>query len=122
MGLKPIGFDISQRMVNSTEINLKHFRIRNFKVAKADALKIKGRFDAIVTDPPYGRNTNVKDLKSLYQKFLRNAKNLTSKMVLIIPSNIDYKLLTHDWTIIAEELYFIHASLSKRIIVLETEE
>ncbi len=118
MNLKAVGFDISEQMVKATKNNLDHFRIRRYSIKKADALKIRGMYSAIVTDPPYGRNTFVADLRKLYSDFLQNALELTTVMVIILPKGLKTEDMLDGWRLIDSCSYYIHQTLSKKILLL----
>ena len=83
-----------------------------------DARNLKGRYEAIVTDLPYGKNTTSQDLEELYSRFLTTAFNVTNKIVVMCPDFVDIKKLCFRWKIIGEFNYYLHKSLSKKILVL----
>lgn len=121
LGLKAEGYDIDQIMLNRAEINLDFYKIKNYKLIKKDATTISKKIDYIITDLPYGRNTNVADLDDLYLRFLKNLKKiLAKKAVVIFPSNIKHKRLIKSAGLKIEKEfdYYIHRSLSKRITIL----
>lgn len=97
MNIKCIGYDINKIMIDGCKKNLKHYKIRNYKIKKQNAISIKDKFDYIVTDLPYGLNSNVilkyekdwkkhrinkkiqekdfiKNLENFYLKFLKNLR------------------------------------------------
>lgn len=122
MNLKPIGYDIDEVMLRRAIINLTHYNIKNFKLKLTDATKIKKKFNYIVTDLPYGKNTAVKDLNKLYLNFLKNLKKiLIKKAVIVFPDFINYKPLIKKSKLKLEKefSYYIHKSLSKKIVVLK---
>ena len=53
MGVKAVGYDINVRMVGATRKNLKHYGL-SAEVHLGDARRISGRYDAVITDFPYG--------------------------------------------------------------------
>ena len=53
MGVKAVGYDVNVRMVVATQKNLKHYGL-SAEVHLGDARLISGRFDAVITDFPYG--------------------------------------------------------------------
>jgi tRNA (guanine10-N2)-dimethyltransferase len=121
INLKPVGYDINQIQLNRSKINLDHYKVKSYKLIKEDATDIKKKFNYIITDLPYGRNTSVKDIDGLYLKFLRNLKKtLGKKAVIIFPSNVNHKKLikTARLKIEKEFIYYLHKSLSKTITVL----
>lgn len=62
MGRRIIGNDFSLNMVKGARLNLKYFNIKGFAIHNEDIadLKIDINVDAIATDFPYGRNSNMK--------------------------------------------------------------
>src|SRR3989344_6947431 len=59
MGIKSIGYDISKSMIDGCKENLRHFRVKNSKIKNKNAININDKFDYVVTDLPYGLNSNV---------------------------------------------------------------
>jgi tRNA (guanine10-N2)-dimethyltransferase len=122
IGLKPVGYDVEQDMLNMAKANLDHYKIKDYKLMRRDATKITTRISYLVTDLPYGLNTKKQDLKKLYLSFLKNLeKILVKRAVVVFPNFINYKSLLKEvcLKIRAEFTYYIHKSLSKRIVVLE---
>jgi len=86
----------------------------------------KNSFDAIVTDPPYGRSTTIPD-KSIYSllddflsKCIENLKD-GGRIVISIPAetDIDELILKHGLRIIESHLARVHGSLIRRVVVAE---
>ncbi|MFH1506705.1 MAG: DNA methyltransferase [archaeon] len=121
LGLKTIGYDLDQIMLNRARINLDHYGIKKYKLEKKDATKIKGTVSAIVTDLPYGKNSKAGDLEKLYLDFLKNAEKMTKKIIVVFPSFIDNKKLVMKtrWKIKKEFNHYLHKSLSKKILLLD---
>ena len=59
MGIKVSGYDISKNTVKGSVENLRHYKIKNYRVINKNALEIKNKVDYVVTDLPYGLNSNV---------------------------------------------------------------
>ncbi len=121
MGLKPVGYDIDRIMINRSKINLKYFKIKNFKLEIKDATKLKEKINYVITDPPYGRNTNPKDLMKIYEDFIYNLeKILEKKAVIIYDDKIGLKNIIKKTKLKIEKefSYYIHKSMTKKIIVL----
>lgn len=120
--IKSFGSDIDGKIVEKAKQNLDFYNLKNYTLEQKDALSIKSKFDSIVTDLPYGLNTRKTDLKELYLSFLKHLELiLKNKAVLIFPDFIDYKKLLNktNLRIIAEFSYYIHKSLTKKIVLLE---
>jgi len=76
-----------------------------------------------VTDLPYGKNSIVShELEILYLSFLKSLKKILGKRaVIVFPDFVDYKtLIKQSGLKLVEEFdFYIHKSLSKRIVVLK---
>jgi tRNA (guanine10-N2)-dimethyltransferase len=122
IGCKAIGYDIDNQMLKMAEKNLKFYKIKNYKLEKRDSLKLKEKFDYIVTDLPYGLNSPSTGLKELYENFLKTLdKILDKKAVIIFPHFINFKkLLNHTKLKIENEFsFYIHKNLTRKIIVFK---
>lgn len=122
IGCKIIGSDINPDMINKCKQNLDYFKIKNYKLSVKDALTIKDKADAIVTDFPYGLHSSLhgRKINDLYQKFIIYSKKILKKddkMVLVMPStiNLDYSGYNLNKTI----LHRIHKGLTRKISILE---
>jgi len=113
---KLIGSDVSKEMLEKCKLNLKVFKLKA-KLIQEDATKIKIKVDAIATDLPYGKASPIKN-KNLYKNFLNNAyKILKSKQYLvIITPNIKVK---SKFKTIKTINYYVHKSLTRKIIILQ---
>jgi len=124
IGCKTIGCDIYNKALKCAKENLDYFKIKNYKLVKKDALKIRNKIDYLATDLPYGRGTIVtQKLENLYLNFLKNLEKILGKRaVIIFPDNVNYKKLIKKakLKIIGEYDYYIHRSMTKKIVVLET--
>ena len=142
MKIKSIGCDINKIMINGCKENLKHYKIRNYKIKKQTALRINHKFDYVVTDLPYGLNSNVilkyekdwkkyrinkkietknftKNLEKFYLLFLKNLrKRLKKRAVIVFPSYVNHrKLLKNSGFKIEKEFEdYVHRSLTRKII------
>ena len=127
MGLKPIGYDIDQVMLNRARINLEYFGVKGFKLIKKDALKLNKRIDYLVSDLPYGKNTKQKELKELYGGFISSLRNILGKRAVVVfpffnkKRNINYDGLIkkNKLKIINKFEHYLHKSLSRKIFVIE---
>ena len=75
-GIRAVGYDVNPRMVGATEKNLQHFGL-TADVTLGDARHIRGHFNAIATDLPYGINL-VKD-SSQETEILANLRTCATK-------------------------------------------
>lgn len=119
MGFKVTGYDVSDNALSKCEKNLKFFKIRNYKLIKKDALKIKKKHSYIVTDLPYG--IGVKLEKDFYESFLKNLRKILKKRaVIVFPDKINYKDLIKKSKLRLEQdfSYYIHKSLTKKVAIV----
>lgn len=80
LGAKVFGIDITEKMVGGARKNLRHFGIRGAKVELGNALKAAGRFDAVVTELPFGRAAKLTMEKDrLRKKFLVRLPQLVKR-------------------------------------------
>jgi len=120
MGIKGVGLDIDENMLEKAQKNLGYYKIKNIKLMNKDATEIRRRYNYIVTDLPYGKNTKNTDLIQLYTSFLKNLKKiLIKRAVIVFPDFINYRRLIKDFRIEKEFSYYIHKSMTKKIIVLQ---
>ncbi len=121
MGFKLIGTDIEKEMIVRAKKNLAAMKLKaNLKMA--DATKLKGKIEYVVTDLPYGRNTKGKELPALYLKFLKKLKSsLKKRAVVVFPDFVNHKKLLKQakLTIIGEFTQYVHATLTRKIVVVE---
>jgi tRNA (guanine10-N2)-dimethyltransferase len=121
IGLKPVGYDIDERMITNTRINLEYYGIKDYKLEVKDALTLKKKFNYIVADLPYGKTTKKID-KNLYTDFLRVLKKILGRRAVIgFPDNVNYRAMIKKakLKLVNEFSYYLHKSLSKRICVIE---
>lgn len=128
MNIKIIGYDIDQMMIRRANLNLKHYRIKNYNLQQKDATKIKKSFDYIATDLPYGKNTKKQDMNLLYTNFLKTLKKILKKRAVIILPKFKKKSLNyrniikkHKFKIIQEFEFKLHNTLSRKIFILESQ-
>jgi len=125
MGLKVIGNDVSKKMLSFAQKNLEHYKIKYWHLLNEDATKCKIKCDYVVSDLPYGRNSKItQQLEELYYDFLTNIKNWKIKRAVIgFPHFVDYKKIIKKtgFSIEDEFEYYIHKSLTKKIVVLKND-
>ncbi len=115
IGLKPTGFDIDPETTNKCRSNLKHYNIKA-NVKTKDALTINRKYNYIVTDLPYGLSSK----KVEYNKFFKQLKRICNRKAAIgLPTKVNHKKLTKGLNITHNLTYYLHKSLSKRILVVK---
>ncbi len=127
------GVDLDKRKIKDSEVNINSYRrlykSRNYKLKAGDSTKLEKLFkknsvDAIMTDPPYGRSSIVgaKNILDLYAKFLKSAhKVLKPKkyLAMIYPDSLKLKIEKSKWKKVHESELYVHASLTRKILVLK---
>lgn len=114
------GYDYSSWMLKKCKQNIAHYDLKNVVLQQGDAKTFLKKCAAIVTDPPYGKNTKSQDIVALYHAFLENAKQSTNKMVMNFPNTVDYRKIIRStqWRIQKEFSWYVHGSLTRMIVVL----
>ena len=85
IGVKVLGSDIEERMIEGCKKNLEYYKIKNFSLYQTDIGNIGLYFkkvDAIATDLPYGKSTTTKGekMENLYERaFAKFSKILKNK-------------------------------------------
>jgi tRNA (guanine10-N2)-dimethyltransferase len=125
MGLKPIGYDIEGYILEKARKNLEYYGINNFIIEQRDSTKIKcgcGRYNYVVSELPFGRNSKITDeLEALYLDFLLVMDKMpVKKAVLVFPDTVCYRKLIEmtKLKIVNEFDYYVHKSMTKKIVVL----
>ncbi len=115
------GYDSSAWMLKKCVQNIAHYGLKNIVIQQNDARTFFKNCAAIVTDPPFGKNTKSQDIVALYTAFLENAKQSTNKIVMNFPNTVNHKQIIRatGWNIQKEFSWYIHNSLTRMIVVLE---
>ncbi len=144
MGIKSIGYDINKIMINGCIQNLREYKIKKCEIKNQNALDINDKFDYVVTDLPYGLNSNamamyeknwkkhrinkkietknfIENLEVFYLKFLKQLRKKlkkNKKSVIVFPSYVNYrKLLKQSKFRIEKEFEnYVHRSLTRKIV------
>jgi tRNA (guanine10-N2)-dimethyltransferase len=121
MKIKIEGHDIDGKMLDMAKTNLSHYGIKKFSLKKMNATKLNGKYAAIVTDLPYGRNTKLNDMNKTYTTFFEKAYKCTDSAVVMLPASLSsskIKGFIGRWKLHKSFTYYLHKSLSKKILVL----
>lgn len=86
LGASVSGWDINPRMVWMTRGNLQHFGLPG-EVQLGDAASVEGRFDAVVTNLPYGNFCAITPEK--YRAILANCRRLAPQQLFVTTSPSD---------------------------------
>lgn len=119
VGCNTVGSDIDKDMLVKAGQNLRHFSLKA-RLFNEDALKIRVKVAAIVTDPPYGRSSfKTKKISSLYSSFLGHAYSLLGKgqrLVIMFPNDFVFR---SKFRLVCKIPFYVHRSLTRNIFVLE---
>lgn len=128
MGMKVIGSDIDDKMVEGTIKNLEYCGINDHEVFREDArnLKLDFKVNAIATDPPYGisASTGGEESQYLYSQALTNMGQLLmekGRLCLATPHYMDIQELVRctKFEIIEQHHIRMHKSLTRVISLLK---
>ena len=137
MEMKTIGYDINKKMIWKSMVNLKHYKIKNYKLGIKDFFKINKKYKYIISDLPYGLNTNImknirvtkhnkkqlkKYLEEFYFKVVKKLDRiLIKRAVIIFPSYINYKRIIKSSKLKLKNEFesYVHSNLTRKIVVLE---
>tara|TARA_B100001750_G_C15452649_1_gene569800 strand:- start:402 stop:1397 length:996 start_codon:yes stop_codon:yes gene_type:complete len=122
IGMDTIGIDISPRMVENTVGNLKHFGFVG-EIKEGDIIILKDeKFDAIVTDPPYGisSSSNKEDIGILLNRTMQIfSDSLKSGQRVVIAVSDPELIISNNFNVVHRFEWYIHKSLTRYILVLE---
>ena len=85
-GMRAVGSDLNPKLVGMTRANLDHFGYPSW-ACTADAATFAARVDAVVTDPPYGRQSPRE--AGLYERLLANFPSLAPRLCVVTAGAID---------------------------------
>jgi len=124
MRFKTICNDFDQDMQVKAQRNLEHYKVRHFKMESLDSSKDIAKAEVVVTDLPYGKQSKVSaELHVVYEGFLEKSFDIIGKrMIVVFPHFYDYKATIKQlkkWKIVKEFDFFVHKSLTRKIVVLE---
>ncbi|MBN2567623.1 methyltransferase domain-containing protein [Candidatus Woesearchaeota archaeon] len=122
MGLACVGFDISPKMIALANANMDHYRISMCTLSVGDATRLRGWYEAVVTDVPYARATTTthSDLAELYSLALGRAKGSAGSVVVCLPDSVDHRKVVRaaGLRIASDHAVYVHRSLTKHVLVL----
>jgi len=127
LGYHVYGVEIKDWIALGALKNLKHYLKGSEFILVGDSRKLMFReecFDAIVTDPPYGRSTTVpeRSIIQLLKEFLVEAPKYLIKggrISISTPSQIMVEDLIESLKLCEAHLARVHGSLERRVAVLE---
>jgi tRNA (guanine10-N2)-dimethyltransferase len=127
IGVKIIGSDIEEKMINGCRKTLDFYKINNYKLFCSDigdVHKLISKVDAIVTDLPYGKSTTTKGEKMdlLYERAFESMSKLIKdkKFAVIGLSDKKYISLGQKYFRLVEtHALKVHRSLERYFVVFE---
>jgi len=124
-GLKAIGTDLSEKMVEGAMANLKHVGATAVtRICDVGAIEmVVGEVDGIATDPPYGRSTstNGEPLDELYARSFRAFADVLGRGCRLAIAVPDTGVLeaARGFRLLETHPLWVHRSLTRNFCVLE---
>jgi len=125
IGLKTIGTDFSERMIEGSRKNLDHLRLSaDLKLCDVGEIPHAiGRVDGIATDPPYGRSTSTdgEGIPELYRRsFDAFSETLKSgaRISIVVP-DVDLVRNQQGFRLLESHRLWVHRSLTRNFCVFE---
>ncbi len=114
IGMKMYGSDIDERMLKASQTNLRSFGL-DALLQKRDVGEIEGSYDAIVTDPPYGRSSSSmgEEIYKLYDRAFKKFSEVTSNIVIALPDERAIKIGEKYFGLKEVYPYRVHKSLTR---------
>jgi tRNA G10 N-methylase Trm11 len=97
MGITAVGFDANKKMTSHARENLLHFGLPPL-IAAGDARHIGGRYDAVVTDLPYGWTSRPD--AGLYAEALANLRRLAPRLSVVVGGDAGECITGAGWRIL----------------------
>ena len=127
IGIKVIGNDIEEKMVNGTKMTLEEYGINDFDLFCEDIGNLSEKIkpvDAVVTDFPYGKSTTTKgeDMDKLYSRAFSSIKKSLKegrRAVIGLPNKKSIKAAEKYFTLLEIYEFRAHKSLTRYFAVFE---
>jgi tRNA (guanine10-N2)-dimethyltransferase len=127
IGMKVIGSDIEEKMIEGCKKSMDFYKIKNYDLFHSDIGEIHkhvDKVDAIVTDMPYGKSTTIKGEKmdQLYNRAFRSMSDLLKEngRAVIGLSNKDFISIGDKYLKqIEKHELMVHKSLNRYFVVYE---
>lgn len=123
MGIRAEGIDMSKKMYHGARMNIAHFGLNaNVHLGDVSLAMDLGKFDAVVTDPPYGRgsSTNRESVESLYRRSFSIFRRIIDEghVSIILPSMAYVDIARENFAVREIFSLKVHRSLMRYITVL----
>jgi tRNA (guanine10-N2)-dimethyltransferase len=127
LGADVSGIDIEAKMVRGARNNLAYYGVKGrVDLGDATELKIKHKFDIVLTDPPYGRGSTTKgrEVENLYDEGTASIFRALKKggtACIISPDSIDLEeiAIKNKFKICETHLMRVHRSLTRKIVIMK---
>lgn len=121
-GRSMTGMDIDPEQVQRAKENLAFYGVKaNLMVGDATRCDLLGRFDAIVTDLPLGRNAKLAAVEETFRGFFAAAARITEVLVVGAEKSCDLTPFFREWWAATASFdWYLHRSLTKQIFLLRT--
>lgn len=129
LGYEVYGIELKDWIAEGALKNLKAYLQGEEFMIVGDARKPMFRynlFDAIITDPPYGRSTTIpsRSIQSLLSKFLSESIQLLrdhGRIVIASPADVELEEIAadHGLKVLETHLARVHGSLVRKVVVLK---
>jgi len=127
IGVKIIGSDIDDEMIEGSKKTLDFYKINNYKLYCSDIGKINRQIsevDAVVTDLPYGKSTTTKgeNINQLYNRAFENISNVLKKNRLAVLGLSNKEMISigeRYFSLLKKYEYRVHRSLTRNFVVFK---
>lgn len=124
VGLKPIGTDISEKMIEGARENLSHLHL-DTDLRRCDVGEIGGvvgHVSGIATDPPYGKSTSTQGegIPELYERAFVSFSRVLNKgaLVAIVVPKTSLLEKADQFKTVEEHKLWVHRSLTRHFCLL----
>ncbi len=126
LGAELHGSDIESEMITGCRENLSHYGLKaSLETTDATELNDSGRFDIVITDPPYGRasTTMGRGINTLYQKAAESIYKILKpggRACILSPHTLPLEEIAENtgFNILESETIRVHKSLTRKIVFL----
>ena len=127
IGIKVIGNDIEQKMIDGCKKTLNFYKINEYNLFCSDVGDINkyvSKIDAVVTDLPYGKSTTTKgeEKKNLYKRSFEIISNVMSKNTKAVIGFSDKNMISlaeNYLKFVESHELKVHKSLTRYFVVFE---
>jgi tRNA (guanine10-N2)-dimethyltransferase len=126
IGLKAIGTDFSERMIEGSQKNLDHLKLSaDLKLCDVGEIpQMVGLVDGIATDPPYGRSTSTdgEGIPELYQRSFDafSAVLKSGARISIVVPDVELVRNQEGFRFLESHRLWVHRSLTRNFCVFES--